>query len=227
MITFSLWKQLKRRLRRNRRPLWTLGGLVCWLLFVSTALTPISVHAADGSEGISQRIQVVTMKSAELNSQPSIIPFLKKRKEAMPVVLQRIYVCGEETEPLGRMSSHEVVMMLSEHPEWNATLQRDNETVMLEHRIEDISDYCREHAHFGVDKRGNFSLFDGTPKEEKVMRTFFQLDIRYMESSLPQRQLELLNQGIRVNDIEEYNSVLSTFSDYAVQNDERAMKQAY
>ncbi|MFF2887126.1 BofC C-terminal domain-containing protein [Paenibacillus sp. NPDC057967] len=227
MMTFSLWKQLKRRLRRNRRPLWTLGGLICWILIVSTAVMPVSAHAMDGRWGISQAEQDIEMKSAYMNMEPSIIPYLKKRKEAVPVVLQRIYVCGEETEPIGQLSSHEVVMLLSDHPEWNAVLQKDNETVMLVHRIEDISDYCREHAHFGVDKRGNFSLFDGMPKEEKVMRTFFQLDIHYMESSLPQRQLDLLNQGIRVNDIDEYNSVLSTFSDYAVQRDERAMKEAY
>lgn len=227
MMTFSLWKQLKRRLRRNRGPLWTLGGLTCWLLIGSTVLTPITAHATGAPYETSQRVQETAMKSAQMSIQPSIIKFLKKRQEAVSVILQRIYVCGEELEPLGRMSAHEVVMMLSEHPEWSASLQRDNETVMLVHRIEDISDYCREHAHFGVDKRGNFSLFDGAPKEEKVMRTFFQLDIRYMESSLPQQQLNLLNQGIRVNDIDEYNSVLSTFSDYAVQRNERAMKQAY
>lgn len=225
MMTFSLWKQLKRRLRRNRRPLWTLGGFVCIVWFSSMAVSSVTVHAAGW--GLPQEERDIAMKSAQMNIGPSILPYLKSKKEALPVVLQRIYVCGEEMEQLGRMGSHEVVMLLSEHPEFTATLHSDQETVVLVQRIEDISDYCREHAHFGVDKRGNFSLFDGAPREEKVMRTFFQLDIHYMESSLPQRQLDLLNEGIKVKDIDEYNSVLSTFSDYAVQQDEKAMKQAY
>lgn len=226
-MIFSLWKQLKRRLRRNRRPLWTLGGFVCIVWFASMAVSSVTAYAADKGWGMPQEERDIAMKSAQMNIGPSILPYLKSKKEAVPVVLQRIYVCGEEMEPLGRMGSHEVVMLLSEHPEFNATMHTDQETVVLVQRIEDISDYCREHAHFGVDKRGNFSLFDGAPREEKVMRTFFQLDIRYMESSLPQRQLDLLNEGIKVKDIDEYNSVLSTFSDYAVQQDEKAMKQAY
>ena len=47
------------------------------------------------------------------------------------------------------------------------------------------------------------------------MRTFFQLDVGSMESSLPRDVIQRLEEGIRIQDMEEYNSVLSTFSDYA------------
>ncbi|WP_420491488.1 BofC C-terminal domain-containing protein, partial [Neobacillus drentensis] len=52
----------------------------------------------------------------------------------------------------------------------------------------------------------------------------FQVDIQSMESSLPESVLKELHQGIRVSDVEEYNSVLSTFSDYAVELTEKVMK---
>nr|WP_246427575.1 BofC C-terminal domain-containing protein [Paenibacillus phyllosphaerae] len=93
--------------------------------------------------------------------------------------------------------------------------------------IDDLSDACKESATFGVDKSGNLSLFDGPPKKEKVLRTFFQLDVNFMESSLPKEQVEQLTTGIRVTDKDEYNSVLSTFSDYAVGRSERVMKSTY
>lgn len=211
MMTFSLWKQLKRRLRRSRKPLWTLGGIAIWIT---------------ASVGLGAAIMAAPA-SVTAYGQPSISEFLANRKEAAPVMLHRIYVCGEETESLGQLEGKRIVSLLREHPEWTASLDKDGETVMVVERIEDLSDHCKTHAYFGVDKNGNFSLFDGAPKEEKVLRTFFQLDIRYMESSLPEHQLEQLNQGIRVSDIDEYNSVLSTYSDYAMERNEKAMKQAY
>jgi forespore regulator of the sigma-K checkpoint len=54
------------------------------------------------------------------------------------------------------------------------------------------------------------------PAADNVIRTFFQLDIRYLESSLPKETLKQLQDGIRITDMAEYNSVLSTFSDYAM-----------
>ncbi|MNJ80872.1 hypothetical protein D3C77_794150 [compost metagenome] len=61
------------------------------------------------------------------------------------------------------------------------------------------------------------SLFEGKPQEKKVIKTFFQLDVETMESVLPEEVLKQLNHGIRVQDTSEYNSVLSTFSDFAVE----------
>lgn len=45
-----------------------------------------------------------------------------------------------------------------------------------------------------------------------------------MKSSLPEGIMKQLHEGIRVQDIEEYNSVLSTFSDYARDSAEQAMQ---
>ncbi|GKU75701.1 BofC C-terminal domain-containing protein [Paenibacillus sp. L3-i20] len=233
MMIFSLWKQLKRRIRRQRRSLWKLGGISLFLLASIGAVTLFMsgiAHAngdlrKDSMTGNSFKlIKTTTSNDAD---QPSVSQKLQDNRAAVFVVLQRIFVCGEETEPLGEMASEDVMGMLQEHPEWSATLQEDGKTVMLEQRIYDLSNHCKSHAYFGVDKSGNFSLFDGIPKEEKVMRTFFQLDIHFMESSLPHDQLDQLTQGIRVSDIDEYNSVLSTFSDYALQQSEKTMKQAY
>lgn len=71
-------------------------------------------------------------------------------------------------------------------------------------------------AYIGMDSSGGLSLFEGKPDKEKVMRTFFQIDIKSMETSLPKEIVQQLHEGIRVQDLDEYNSVISTFSDFAL-----------
>ena len=82
-------------------------------------------------------------------------------------------------------------------------------------RIHDLSPACKESAVFGIDADGRLSLFDGPPDGGNVLRSFYQLNIRYMESSLPKERFDALVRGIRVSDLDEYNSVLSSFSEYA------------
>ncbi|MDF2835889.1 MAG: bypass of forespore [Paenibacillus sp.] len=200
MMTFSLWKQVKKRILRNRRPLWTLGGFV--LLLALTAL-PQPIFASETAF-----------------DRPSVNDMLQDRNTPVQVMLHRIYVCGEETEPLGLMKPETIVKLLSQHPEWSATLEEDGQTLRVMQQIDDLSAECKTNAYFGMDRNGNFSLFDGVPKGEKVMRTFFQLDVRFMESSLPKDQVDQLSEGIRVSDIDEYNSVLSTYSDYAMETED-------
>lgn len=222
-MAFNLWKQLKKRIRRRgRRPLWTLGGLGLWLTAalaaIALAFGPADVPSA---EATGSDIAV---------GQPSLGIMLEKLRysdETAEVMLHRIYVCGEETEPLGRLSADNITSLLREHADWSAMMETDGRTVRVEQRINDLSRHCKIHAYFGIDRDGNFSLYDGEPKQEKVMRTFFQLNIHYLESSLPQEEIDHLSRGIRVSDIDEYNSVLSTFSDYALEDGDREEAESY
>ncbi|MDQ6418609.1 BofC C-terminal domain-containing protein [Paenibacillus sp. LHD-117] len=205
MMWFSLWKQVKKKIRRNRRPLWTLGGFAI-MLAIAAAPQPACAET-------------------DLYETPSIGSYLQDRNAPVQVKLHRIYVCGEETEPLGLMKPETIIQLLRQHPEWSASLEEDGRTVRVMQQIDDLSSECKSNAYFGMDRNGNFSLFNGEPSNEKVMRTFFQLDVRFMESSLPQDQLDQLSQGIRVSDIDEYNSVLSTYSDYAMETEDAASQK--
>lgn len=211
MLEFSLWKELKKRLRR-RRSLLTLGSV---MLLLTIAVVPSPAYAADIDE-----------KDARAKT-PSVIRMLQEQDGTLTVKMHRLYICGEEMQPLGRMASDQIVRMLVNHPEWTAVLANDGKTVLLEQNVADLSEECRTNAYIGMDKKGNLSLFEGEPKKEKVMRTFFQLDVHYMESNLPQEKMEQLANGIKISDIDEYNSVLSTFSDFALQENENVMKPTY
>ncbi|MCJ8011722.1 BofC C-terminal domain-containing protein [Paenibacillus sp. KQZ6P-2] len=130
------------------------------------------------------------------------------------VIVRHSYVCGEEERALGKLNTDEIYNLLNEHPSWKGQFSGQGKVVLNE-TILDLSPTCKQRAYMSLDKDGNLSLFDGPPEQDKVIKTFFQLDISSMESSLPEDALRHLYDGIRIQDMDEYNSVLSTFSDYA------------
>ncbi len=147
--------------------------------------------------------------------QTSLLEQIRSSGKSLSVSLEKNYVCGTETVILGDFTPEEIVALMMQHPGWTGYVEAGDELVVQE-TVDDLSPHCKENAYMSLDKEGNLTLFDGKPKEEKAIRTFFQLDIGSMETSLPAGVLEQLQDGIRVQDIEEYNSVLSTFGDYAV-----------
>lgn len=73
--------------------------------------------------------------------------------------------------------------------------------------------------YMGIDSDGNLTLFDGPPDRKKPIETFFQLDIEYLETSLPHETVGQLYEGIRIRDQEEYNSVLSSMSSFMAEEE--------
>ncbi|ALS27013.1 bypass of forespore C [Paenibacillus sp. 32O-W] len=211
-MQFSLWKQIKKRLRRAKRPILSLG---CW-----AALAAAIWNVPAVADGAPQH-----PAGRDASGTAAVIESIADSNVPHEVYVRRIYICGEETERLGTMTSRKVIGLLRSHSEWSAEIDQDGAVRIVE-RIEDLADTCRGQVYIGLDKQGNVALFAGPPKREKVIRTFFQIDIQYMESSLPKDRVDRLIEGIRINDIDEYNSVLSTYSDYALEHSEKVMKPA-
>ncbi len=86
--------------------------------------------------------------------------------------------------------------------------------------IQDICPTCRDQAYVSLDDQDYLTLYDGYPTKGRVVRRLFQLDLEFVESSLPTETIEQLVNGIQVADEEEYESVLSSFSDYAREKNE-------
>ncbi|MBM7563758.1 forespore regulator of the sigma-K checkpoint [Paenibacillus sacheonensis] len=216
---------MKQKLKRGKRPIWQLA---CGML-LSTACLFLS-PAAEGSAGAEPQ-DVPQAESPVVRQQPegggsSVIDALSDMQEKVTVKLRRVYICGVESETIGVLSSADALRMMKQHHEWTAIVDEQG-AVVMEQRIDDLSESCKRSAYFGLDKLGRLSLFDGEPKKEKVMRTFFQLDVNYMESSLPKERVEELENGIRISDKDAFNSVLSTYSDYAVARTQKVMKRTY
>ncbi|CAM4196552.1 BofC C-terminal domain-containing protein [Paenibacillus typhae] len=140
------------------------------------------------------------------------------------VHLKTVYVTGEEIQTLpGLKSPGQQKALIKDRPGWSGWISGEGD-LWLEKRVNDLSPLTKQNAYIGVDEEGNLSLFKGRPEGEEVLKTFFQMDMGSMKSSLPEEVWKQLHDGIRVQDIEEYNSVLSTFSDYARDSAEQVMQ---
>lgn len=212
-------KQLKKRLRWKRSWL-TLGIFVLvvvatWFAFGNDDQYNSKVATRATIAGITPEDDVRLQEATKL------LQTISDRRESY---LLKSYICGEERSQLGSHTSQELLTLQKQHPSWQLSIQETGEVVFKEN-IEDLSPDCKERAVFGIDGSSNLSLFNGTPANNHIIRTFFQLNIQQLESSLPRETVAQLHKGIRVTDIEEYNSVLSTFSDYAIEVTEGAMSR--
>ncbi|MCY9510741.1 BofC C-terminal domain-containing protein [Paenibacillus larvae] len=222
IVLNNLWKQLKKKWKLRRRRfkfgVFLLLAGVCLIMYnqsglhVQDVLLPQSGKQSEElSEGDKQ--------------QKKILLEIEKSGLDRETIIRKHYICGEEEQRIGKKKAEEIIKLHQSHPDWQMLIG-ENGNVLFTQDIEDLSPACKQNAYFGIDQQGNFSLFEGEPKKEQVLRTFFQLNIHSLESSLPKETVDQLYEGIRVKDVAEYNSVLSTFGDYAVEETEKVMSPA-
>ncbi len=226
MNIFHTKKQIRKRWRRWKRAVWTIGAcalvaLMAWMgMLLSEQMEKLMTDKPLALETITTLRDV---QEAD-DSPQEWLEDLRETTQMRIVHLNKIYTCGEDNSVLGLMKPAEIAQLSKEHPTWNGRLAPGGD-VWFDERIQGLSEICQRDGYVGIDNKGNLSLFDGPPKQEKVIRTFFQLDVETMESALPTEVLKQLKSGIRIQDVEEYNSVLSTFSDFALEESENTMQQ--
>jgi forespore regulator of the sigma-K checkpoint len=233
VLRFRILKDLKKKLKRKRRHIWSLGigAAVFALATLAGSLGAFAIVKSWSSDMPDDAIAVFSA-SDKLDFGPGYgdsnrdkaIAALRERKEDVELVLHRTYLCGEETRKLGTHSSEEAYNLLLAHREWDGSLTAGGK-MTFEENVDDLSPQCRKTAFIGIDHDGNLSLFNGPPQKDKVIRTFFQLDVKTLQTSLTQEKLEELLRGIRVSDKDEYNSVISTFSDFARMKSQGVLNQ--
>jgi len=160
----------------------------------------------------------------EAELEPAWIEQVNQSSKQRTVHFKKIYACGEESSILGTLDPDEVIGIYRANPGWLGSIDAQGDVWFQQH-INELSETCKNNGYFGIDQQGNLSLFEGPPDKEKVLKTFFQLDVETMESSLPPDVLLHLHQGIRIQDFDEYNSVLSTFSEFAAMPVRKVMQQ--
>jgi len=227
---FRSMKDIKKMLKRKRRPIWTLGMLAgiflaaaatglggAWLVgravFDVPALTapaepdPIPA-AADKPKGAASDAD---------SARDSVLQSLTRWQGDVEVVLRRVYWCGEETHLLGHQSTKEASDLLKSHREWQASFDAAGRLIFKANEENAMSPLasCRQNAYIAMDPDGNLSLFDGPPRKDNVVRTFFQLDVRSLESSMSPEMLRGLTEGIRVADPIKLKRWVSRYKEFA------------
>ncbi|NEZ42010.1 BofC C-terminal domain-containing protein [Paenibacillus alvei] len=221
-------KQWMKRLRRLRRPLWSLAAIVLFVVIIAVGIQ-LSDHVRNLMAKYDKPTSIETLalwkdNEAKLNETAQfVIAQLVQEDTKREVIARKQYICGKNDEVLGIKPTRDIVQLVLNHPDWSVSMDADGR-VILEEQIEELSGTCKDGAHISLDKDGNLTLYDGPPEDGKVIRTFFQLDVESMESSLPPKVMKQLYQGIRITDVDAYHSVLSTFSDYAIEETKKVMK---
>lgn len=231
MNLLSFWNQLKKqwkkKLRIKRRWL-NLAGILLVAGALAAGIWLFSDRLA-GPAAWNEQEQAVFGRNMKEWKQPEdevrkMVAGIEGQREAY---VKKDYVCGEEFQRLGMVSSTDILAYHRAHPSFKVSLDEGNKVYFTE-TVDDLSPQCKDNAYFGLDMKGNLSLFEGVPGSggESVIRTFFQLNIEHLESSLPRETVKQLYHGIRVRDLDDYNSVLSTLSDYAVEETEKVMQNS-
>jgi forespore regulator of the sigma-K checkpoint len=202
----NLIKQLKKQLKSGKRRL-TLGLIVLIIGVVSIGVSQISQM---------NHMNALAAWTAPEKESQKVLKQIQKSRSSYLVFARKNYICGQEITELGKLNPDQVLQFYKEHPQDQVSLTNEGEVYFVE-QVEDLSAECKHNAFFGLDKEGRLSLFAGLPDKKQIIRTFFQLNVEHLKTSLPQGTFNQLMQGIAVTDLAEYNSVLSTFSDYAVE----------
>jgi len=134
------------------------------------------------------------------------------------LVLARTYLCGVRDEEHKPTSLNHLAETMVDYKGWEI-VSADSAKMILMKREQDISPRCKENGHFGISPDGMLTLFHGVPSEQEVVQTFYRINTAKMEASLSKEEVENLKHGIRVRDLAEYNSILSTYGEFQLNDD--------
>lgn len=211
----NLIRQLKRRLKLRKR--WLTLGLLLLVFGVTFALIRSTNLGSNvqAEEAVHVWGLMKPAQDPEAKEQERLLNTIIDEQQARTVDIRKQYVCGEELISLGLLPPDNIVQYKIDHPTAKISIGDDGQVTFFE-QIDDLSPACKINSYFGLDHLGNLSLFQDVPEKEQVLRTFFQLNMERIRSSLPSEVLGELKNGIQIHDLAEYNSVLSTFSEFAI-----------
>jgi forespore regulator of the sigma-K checkpoint len=126
------------------------------------------------------------------------------------VVLQRVYLDGEISEEVTNETILSMEDFWAAYDGWQL-IDQNEERVIFQRSIDDISPLLKTNGYFGIDDDGTLSIFNGKPETNEVIQSFFQIDVKKLES----RKHDELIQGIRIQSRDQYLEVLKTLETYS------------
>ena len=131
--------------------------------------------------------------------------------DQLQVILQREYLDGELSEEKITEWFWSIEEFKNKYRDWKIIEQTKDHIVL--HKMEnDISPLLKTNGYFGITKDGTLSIYNGKPEEDKIIHTFFQIDVGKLEVY----QQEELQQGIQIISKDQFNSLMKEYREYAV-----------
>ena len=136
----------------------------------------------------------------------------KSEPQQLTIILERIYLDGEISEEVVHDSYWSIENFWSKYDQWQL-VEMDESTMVFRKQEDDISPLLKANGYFGLSEDGVLTIFNGRPDRSRIIQSFFQIDVKKLESN---KQEELL-QGIPIKTKDRYVEVLETFKPYSKQ----------
>ncbi|WP_066257863.1 intercompartmental signaling factor BofC [Neobacillus drentensis] len=130
------------------------------------------------------------------------------------VILERVYLDGEISQEVVHETCWSMENFWAKYDQWQLT-DMDDSTMVFRKQVNDISPLLKANGFFGVTEDGVLTIFNGRPDQLRIIQSFFQIDIKKLESS---KQEELI-QGIPIKTKDRYVEVLETFKPYSLKKE--------
>jgi forespore regulator of the sigma-K checkpoint len=149
-------------------------------------------------------------KGALEEAKPVMANYQVMDPKTVKVILARIYLDGEVSEEIVEETILSMEDFWAEYAEWDL-IDQDEAQVVFQQRVDDISPLLKINGYFGISEEGTLNIYEGKPSEDKVIQSFFQINMKKLKSH-QQRELE---DGIPVQSRDRYEEVLKIFKKYA------------
>ncbi|MDM5190129.1 BofC C-terminal domain-containing protein [Bacillus sp. DX4.1] len=143
----------------------------------------------------------------------AIVQDVTQKEPQITIMLERVYLDGEVSEEIFTEKVVNLEKFLQEYREWQL-VDRDDVQIVLQKRMDDISPLLKTSGYFGVSKNGILQIFNGVPKSDNAIQSFFQIDMKKLESY----EREQLKRGIRIKSKERFVKTIEEMKQYAVQS---------
>lgn len=127
------------------------------------------------------------------------------------VILEKVYLDGEVSEEIKEETIWSMEDFWAEYSTWQL-IDQDEEQIIFQKNIDDISPLLKANGYFGITKDDVLTIYNGHPKADKVIQSFFQIDVDKLES----HQHEELKNGIPILSKDKYVEVLEVFKSYSL-----------
>lgn len=140
----------------------------------------------------------------------SINTFEAFEPKNVKVILARIYLDGEVSEEIIEETIWSMEDFWAEYEEWDL-VDQDDVQVVFQQKVDDISPLLKINGYFGISEEGILNIYDGNPSDDKVIQSFFQINMKELKS----QQHQELQKGIPILSRDRYEEVLKTYKKYA------------
>ncbi|WP_409301912.1 BofC C-terminal domain-containing protein [Peribacillus sp. SCS-155] len=127
------------------------------------------------------------------------------------IILQRMYLDGEVSEEIKTEKILSMEDFWAAYEDWQLVDQNE-ERMVFKRSVNDISPLLKANGFFGITKDGTLTIFNGRPEQERIIHSFYQIDVGKLESS---KQAEL-SAGIPIINKMRYAKVIEAYKLYSV-----------